>query len=71
LPNDSILNKKLEKLSQWNQHFTSLLKMLEEAKWKCNNDWRSIIDRTNKALSREIRILLSREKRMEEAEAAE
>jgi hypothetical protein len=71
LPNDSILNKKLEKLTQWNQHFTSLLKMLEDAKWKCNNGWRSIIDRTNKALSREIRILLSREERMEEAEAAE
>jgi len=45
--------------------------MLEEAKWKCNNCWRSIIDRTNKALSRETRILLSREERMEEAEAAE
>jgi hypothetical protein len=45
--------------------------MLEEAKWKCNNCWRSIIDRTNKPLSRETRILLSREERMEEAEAAE
>jgi hypothetical protein len=69
LPNDSILNKKLEKLSQWNQHFTSLLKMLEEAKWKYYNGWRSIIDRTNKVLSRETRILLSREEWMEEAEA--
>jgi len=64
-------HKKLEKLSQCNQHFTSLLKMLEEGKWKCNNGWRSIIDRTNKALSGETRILLSREERMEEAEAAE